>query len=405
MEGVETPMSAPPQQTPSTTNDYLRTIRSAVDNIPESRLLTEEKKEKKPPRQQSQREVPDPDDIPDDDTPEPEPEREEVRAAESEVESQREEEPEPEADEDDFEAQKSQQKWHAYKKSHKENPRLKARIAELESQGQSHAGEVEQLRKHVQALYEERQQLAHAVEVGNVEASPRWKDEVTKPLNRMWERIQSIGKKNNLEPKKIADLLNHGLDRDLEEYVSEASIADRSALYNMFEQLSDINDKRRELKENASQLSQSDYQKALSQQNDYYHQVFGERTKAIQAMIPKLEERVMPYIPKDKRHDLREIAKDVLDYDNWKEDAKMYGGYAAVILPDLLDSMKALRAELKQVKADNVKLRGGGPKAGATGSRPPSAKGGEEQVDLTRPLSEITNDMTTRLRRAAGYRG
>jgi hypothetical protein len=400
MEGTETPMSAPPQQTPSTTNDYLRTIRSAVDNIPESRLLHEEKREKKP---HQEREIPD--DVSEDVTPEPEPpEREEDSAVESEVESRREEEPEV-AEEDDFEAQKSQQKWHAYKKSHKENPRLKARIAELESQSQSHTGEVEQLRKHVQALYEERQQLAHAVEVGNVEASPRWKDEITKPLNRMWDRIQYIGKKNNLEPKKIADFLNHGLDRDLEEYVSEASVADRNALYNMFEQLSEINDKRREFKENASQLSQSDYQRAISQQNEYYHQVFGQRTKAIETMIPKLEERVMRYIPKDRRHDLREIAKDVLDYDNWKEDAKMYGGYAAVILPDLLDSIKAMQTELNRVKADNVKLRGGGPRAGATGSRPPSSKGGEEQVDLSRPLNEITNDMTTRLRRAAGYRG
>src|SRR4029077_19243646 len=163
-------------------SNYIQeTIHSAVDNIPESKYLREPEKEKKEPPKTSKQVR-----------------QEAAKPPEEEEEDLGYDAPE---DKEDAKAAKTQAAWTAYKQAYHELPKLKATLADMERKlaQASDNRELLQLRSTIQQLNQEREQLRHVVDVGNVEQSPRWKEYVTTPLNQMWEDTQAIAKRNGLD--------------------------------------------------------------------------------------------------------------------------------------------------------------------------------------------------------------
>jgi hypothetical protein len=281
---------------------------------------------------------------------------------------------------------------------------LKQKVAQL-----GDTSEVNHLREQLQHLSQEREQLLQAVEVGNVEAGYQWKQHIVEPLNRMWSHVQTIAKRNSLDPGKIVQYMVNGDDVGLDEYMSEARPGDRAAGFRMINDLQEIDERKEQLRANAHQLSASEHQQMMAQREAYQKHISGQRESAVERIMPKIEERVLSLLPQDKRIDLKGASKNILDYDNWGEDVRMYSGFAAVVLPEIIDGYKALRGELKAAKNELVKLRGGTPKiaaGSASGSRRalPVNDDEEESPDLNKPIREITSDMTNRLRKSMGFR-
>ena len=331
-------------------------------------------------------------------------------------------EPEPEEDEGEDEGEgegegereteeaKTNARWNAYRTAYREVPKLKAELAELRQKVKA-AGdttEITTLREQVQALSTEREELMRAVEVGSVENGYQWRQQIVGPLDRMWTHTQTIAKRNNLDAGKIVQFLVNQDDVGLEEYMTEARPGDRVSTMNMLGALQEIEERKTYLRQNAHQLSQHEQQQLAAQRDEYFKGLSQQRESAVERILPKIQDRVLALLPQDKRMDLQEVRKSIVDYDNWAEDVKMYGGFAAVVLPDVLDSFKATRAELKAAKAELVKLRGGAPKitTGArTTTRSEAAEAAEEEeADLSRPIREITAGMTNRVRQAMGMR-
>ena len=134
----------------------------------------------------------------------------------------------------------------------------------------------------------------------------------------------------------------------------------------------------------------------------------GQRTSAVEKIIPKVTEKILNILPRDKRRDLKNDAKYILDFDNWEPDIQMFAGVSAVVLPDLLDSYNMLRAQLKEAKTELVRLRGGAPRI-TTGSRAPRAPIAEEEEPAPATLaktdlSDFAEESTRRIRQAMGYR-
>ena len=177
----------------------------------------------------------------------------------------------------------------------------------------------------------------------------------------------------------------------------------------MINDLQEIEERKEQLRADAHQLSESERAQMMAQREAYQKHITGQRENAVERIMPKIEEQVLALLPQDKRIDLKDARKDVLDYDNWGEDVRMYSGFAAVILPEVIDGYKALRSELKAAKNELIKLRGGTPKI-AAGSASASRRAApvnddeEENVELNRPIREITADMTNRLRKSIGLR-
>ena len=268
--------------------------------------------------------------------------------------------------------------------------------------------ELEGLRQAVQQFQQEREHMMRAIEVGNVEASPHWDTHVTQPLNRMWEQTQSIAKRNDLDANTLVNFLVNRDDVGLNEYMSEARPGDKYHAFQMIRDLDQIEYTKQNLRQNAQSLRQNDQAQYSAQREAQMRQIGQARHNAIQRIAPKIEEKVLRFIPKDKRIDLNGSIKHILDHDSWSDDVKMYAGMAALVLPDVLDQWKATRLALKATKDETVKLRGGGPKvnAGASGSprRAQIETEEEEDAELQKPIREFAMGAAQRIQAAAGLR-
>jgi hypothetical protein len=407
------PSAAPPAQQSQdndfpdpSTDDISRTISSAMSESDRKYLGEEEKPEKKkaaPTEKTKKPEIGD-SEIPLDDE---EPEKA-VEEGEEEDDEQAPLEAKTESD-----RAKSDAKWKMYRQAYRENPGLKSENQTLKAQlaKTGDQSELNTLREHVQALASERQRLIGLVEQGNIEHSEIWDQQIMGPLNQMWEDIQVIGKRNGMDPNDLAKLLQAGDDKALNNYMEEheAGPGDRHYLFGMIRDVQRIERHKAYLRNNAHQLTQQSRQQMLAQRDQYFRGIGEKRTNAIQTIAPKIEQKILSILPKDKRRNLQNDMKYILDFENWDTDVQMYAGCAAVVMPDLLDSYNLLRGQLKEAKQELIKFRGGAPSVrvgGKTSARPPVEDDGDEKpADLAKmSLTDFAEQSAKRARQAFGYR-
>jgi hypothetical protein len=401
-EVAEAPPSENGTEQPLTQEYVQKTIRSAVpdfvspdkrtvggDDAPEPVIDKPEKKSAKPPEEADN-------EIPLDDEPE--------QAA-----GEEEEEAPPEARGETDKA-KSDAKWKMYREAYKESGKLKSELSTLRKQVAqlSDQSEVNTLREHVQALANERQRLVALVEQGNIEQSDMWQNEVMNPLNEMWEDIQTIAKRNSMDPQRVAALVQNGDDTALKDYMEEHSTrpGDQNYLYGMIREVTKVEKKKQYLKANAHELSQRSQQEMLLQRDNWMKGLTQARQQAVATIVPKVQEKILNVMPKNLRRDLQKDLKHIMDFENWEPDVQMYAGIAAVTLPDLLDSYNLLRGQLRDAKGELIKLRGGAPKITTGGRAPATVPVTErEPKDLAKiSLTDFAEESTRRIRQGMGYR-
>ena len=247
------------------------------------------------------------------------------------------------------------------------------------------------------------------VDVGNVEQSPRWKEYVTSPLNQMWEDTQAIAKRSGLDANKMVGFMIARDDRALNEYLSEAGPMDRHHAFSMLRDLDNIERTKGYLRKNADEMYRNDQAQYTAYQQNQQHQQHQIREQAVQTIQPKIMEKAVRFIPKDKRPDMEAAVPHIRDFDNWKPNVKIYAGYAALVLPEVLDGYKAARMELKAAKEELLRMRGGTPKA--TGGQSRSGRSNmqvmtdeEEEAELKRPIRDYAMDAAKRIQALTGIR-
>jgi hypothetical protein len=329
------------------------------------------------------------------------------------VEGEQEEDDEnPPAERNETEKARAKTMWKQYREAYRESPKLKQenetlkrQVAQLGDQSQ-----LKVLQEHVQALSTERERLIRLVEQGNIEQSEVWSQQVMGPLNQMWDDVQTISKRNGMDPTHVAKLLQNGDDVVLQDYMDEHSTrpGDRNYLFGMIRDISNVERTKEYLRAHSHELSQKSHQELVANQQQYFQNMNAQRTSAVEKIIPKVTEKILNVLPRDKRRDLKNDAKYILDFDNWEPDIQMFAGVSAVVLPDLLDSYNMLRSQLKEAKTELVRLRGGAPRI-TTGSRAPRAPIAEEEEPAPAALaktdlSDFAEQSTQRIRQAMGYR-
>ncbi len=415
-EVAEAPVTEQPVEHMS--QEYVKdTIRSA---IPESDLkyLKPEQKESttKEPKKKgafADRAEKKPAEVGDNDIPLDDDEPEKVIDEETEPPPEDEDESIPEAKAETDKA-KAATKWKMYREAYKENSKLKSELQTLKQQNAQlgDQSEVKTLREHVQALASERQRLIQLVEQGNIEQSDIWNREIMEPLNEMWGDIQTIAKRNSLDARRLATLVQNGDDEALKNYMdgeNSTRPGDQNYLYGMQREVAKIEKKKEYLKANAHQLSQQSQQQMLAQRNQHFESIGQARRNAVGQIVPKMYEKIISVMPKSLRRDLQKDLPHILDFEKWEPDIQMYAGCSAVVLPDLLDSYNMLRTQLREAKTELVRLRGGSPKISTGGRTPtvPALPAGDKpkQEDLAKVnLSDFAEESTKRIRQALGYR-
>src|SRR4029077_7835537 len=156
-----------------------------------------------------------------------------------------------------------------------------------------------------------------------------------------------------------AKLLQNGDDKVLNEYMDEHETrpGDRHYLFGMIRDIERIDRQKSYLRNHAHDLTQRSQQQMLSQRDNYFKGLGEARNNAVQTIAPKIEQKILNILPKDKRRNLQNDFKHILDFEHWEPDVQMYAGLSAVVLPDLLDSYNLLRSQLKEAKAELIKFR------------------------------------------------
>lgn len=258
----------------------------------------------------------------------------------------------------------------ALKAAKKELAELKARHADTEKATQ----ELETLRAELKAVQEERESIDGEFYLHRVEATREFQKVVTKPRAEIKEQSEVIAKRNNLDLSALSEAIAKdaaGTPAPLEELVADLTERERQKVYSLADALAEVNEREADIREN----SKSAYEAANKREQERIEQetkkVIEARENAVQKLIPKLEEELIKGMPEDNRPDIARLRKEVLSMDQWPEELKVYGGVAAAVMPYLVDSNKALQAEINELKATNSKLRGAAPAAG--GGKPPTA--------------------------------
>jgi hypothetical protein len=111
-----------------------------------------------------------------------------------------------------------------------------------------------------------------------------------------------------------------------------------------------------------------------------------------------LSEKVFNLLPEDQRPDIAKLQEEIMGYDKWPEDLKVYGIAGAAILPDLVDRITSLQSELETVRNENVKIRGGAAPA-AGGVAPRSPADANKPVDYTKvDTDDFVKGLVSRIR-------
>lgn len=317
-------------------------------------------------------------------TPEPEPTPKVEPEVKPEVEPK---EPEPELEDDDD--RKSQETWQRYKRGYKEAEKLKKEtIPGLQKQVEEFEGtrtELESLKKQLSEAKQERESIEHELYKGRVTASRIFQDKVNKPFVNIEAAAQQLAKDNQLDPGQLMDVLIKGDKASFKQFISNLDEFDRADAHVMFKDMRIVERNRDQLLQDARSVAEREDTEARQQSEMTSKQILQSRQAAVGEIVPGFTKNILSLLPEDKRPDLHKVSQEVMAFDKWDEHLKMYGGFAAIVLPDLMDNNKALQVQLKEAQSEISKLRKGGPRA--TGGSPASSKDKAEPEKISADVS------------------
>ena len=285
--------------------------------------------------------------------------------------------------------EKSKVRWKELKQAEKDLKLAQKELSELKKRGEefeSTSKEVDALKAQIEEIKAEREAIDGELYMTRVQASREYKEYVTEPLNKLFDDVDFYAKRNEVDGSDIVDALEadvNGNGKKLEELVADWPDRDRQKVYQLADNLLAINNRKQEIEENSKAAYEASMQREAKEREEQQKQYFAQRETAVTSVIPKLGEKVFSMLPEDKRPDISKLQEEIMGYDSWPEDLKVYGIAGAAILPDLVDHLTSVQKELETIKKENIKLRGGAaPAAGGTSPRSPQEAA--KPVDYTK---------------------
>lgn len=370
-------MSEQAQEAPATTDSAISNLRSALTSIANNDLSVQPPKESKPiePTQAA-----------------PTTEAKQEPQAQSEGGG---EEPKAEVVSKDVQSEvepsedKAKIRWKELKQAESDLKNAQRELAELKAKGdeyQQSAKEVAELKEQLEAIQQEREELDGELYMSRVQSTREWKRYITEPLNQIIQDAEFFSKRNQTDTGDLIDALqadSNGDPAKLESVIADWSERDKAKVWALADNLLQIEKRKSELESNSKAAYEASMERNSKEQQEQYQQYIAQRETAVSEVLPKISEKVFNLLPEDKRPDINKLQKEIMGYDEWPENLKVYGILGATVLPDLVDQISSLQKELSETKENNVKLRGGAP-AAAGGNSPKTPTETAKSVDYTK---------------------
>jgi hypothetical protein len=370
-------MSEQAQEAPATTDSAISNLRSALTSIANNDLSVQPPKESKPiePTQTA-----------------PAAETKQEPQAQSEGGG---EEPKAEVVSKDVQSEvepsddKGKIRWKELKQAESDLKIAQRELAELKAKGEEYqqaSKEVSDLKEQLEAIQQEREALDGELYLTRVQSTKEWKQYITEPLNQIIQDAEFFSKRNQTDTNDLIDALqadSNGDPAKLESVIADWSERDKTKVWALADNLLQIEKRKSELESNSKAAYEASMERNSKEQEDQYKQYIAQRETAVSEVLPKISEKVFNLLPEDKRPDINKLQQEVMNYDEWPENLKVYGILGATVLPDLVDQISSLQKELSEAKDNNVKLRGGAP-AAAGGNSPRTPVETAKSVDYTK---------------------
>jgi len=361
--------TTPTPSEPTSTDSAILNLRSAVDSIASNDLsIQPPKEEPKANPTQPTPETAKQEQVKAEPAKEGEGKVEETKEADSDVAS----EVEPSGD-------KEKIRWKELKQAEKELKLAQKELSELKSKGsefEQAAEEVAELKAQIEEIKQEREAIDGELYMTRVQATREYKQYVTEPLNEIIEGAEFFSARNKIDTGDLIDALQADTNGDpakLDALMADWSERDKSKVWTLADNLLQIEKRKGELEQHSKEAYELSMERNHKEQYEQYQQYIAQRESAVNEVLPKISEKVFNILPEDKRPDINKLQQEVMNYDEWPENLKVYGILGATVLPDLLDTVKSLQAELKETKESNIKLRGGSaPAAGGNSPKSPA---------------------------------
>jgi DNA repair exonuclease SbcCD ATPase subunit len=313
-------------------------------------------------------------------------------------------EPTSESEEIQPEGDSAKIRWKELKQAEKELKLAQKELSELKRRGEefeSASQEVQRLKEQVAEIERERESLDGELYISRVQASKEYKKFVTEPLNQLFDDVDFYASRNSVDGGDIMDALEadvNGNPKVLEQLLADWSDRDKTKVYQLADNLLAIQKRKGEIESNSRAAYEASVEREKSEQHQQIQQYFAQRETAVNTVIPRLSEKVFNLLPEDKRPDIAKLQEEIMGYDQWPEDLKVYGIAGAAILPDLVDRITSLQSELETARNENVKIRGGAAPA-AGGVAPRSPADANKPVDYTKvDTDDFVKGLVSRIR-------
>jgi hypothetical protein len=299
--------------------------------------------------------------------------------------------------------EKAKVRWKELKEAEKQLKVAQKELSELKSRGElfeQQKQEVDFLKSQINQINEEREAINSELYLTRVQATKEWKEFVEKPVNQLIDDAEFFAKRHKAELGDFLDAIEADVAGDpskLEDFISDWNEGDRLDAWQLSKNLRKINERKAELKQNSREAYEQSMQRERAEMEENQKQFIAQRETVIGEVLPKVSEKVFNILPEDKRPDINKLKSELMDYDSWPENLKVYGILGATVLPDLVEQIQTLQSQLKATKDANVKIRSSSPKA-AGGVSPRSPAESKKPIDYSKvDTDSFVSDLVKRI--------
>jgi hypothetical protein len=284
---------------------------------------------------------------------------------------------------------KAKIRWKELKQAEVELKSAQKELADLKKRGEEfeqQAREVAELKANLQEIQNERDSIDGELYLTRVQATKEWKQYITQPLNGIISDVEYFAKRNQTDTGALINAIQadvNGNPQELESVIADWSERDKTKVWALADNLLQIENRKADIESNSKAAYEASLENQNKEMQSQQEQYYAQRESAISDVLPKVAEKVFNLLPEDKRPNSETLKKELMDYDSWPENLKVYGILGATVLPDLIEQINTLKSQLNETKENNVKIRSSSPSVNS-GNSPRTPQESRKSVDYSK---------------------
>jgi hypothetical protein len=285
--------------------------------------------------------------------------------------------------------EKAKIRWKELKQAEVELKSAQKELTDLKKRGEEfdqQAREVAELKANLEEIQNERDSIDGELYLTRVQATKEWKQYITQPLNGIISDVEYFAKRNQTDAGSLINAIQadvNGNPQELESVIADWSERDKTKVWALADNLLQIENRKADIESNSKAAYEASLENQNKEMQSRQEQYYAQRESAISDVLPKVAEKVFNLLPEDKRPNSETLKKELMDYDSWPENLKVYGILGATVLPDLIEQINTLKSQLNETKENNVKIRSSSPSVNS-GNSPRTPQESRKSVDYSK---------------------